>query len=83
MFVFLNFEVSELGKKMLWEIKEEINFGRKCFFYDKYICLKVVEIDVKINFMDNVDLKGEFFREMEEFIEESLCLEILFILMLG
>lgn len=33
--------------------------------------------------MDNVDLKGEFFREMEEVIEESLCLEILFILMLG
>lgn len=83
MLVSSNFEVSELGKLMLREIKEETNPGRKRFLYDKYICLKAAEIDAKTNLTDNVDPKGEPFREMEEVIEESSCPEISLILMLG
>lgn len=83
MLVSSNFEVSELGKKMLREIKEETNPGRKRFLYDKYICLKAAEIDAKTNLTDNVDPKGEPFKEMEEVIEESSCPEISLILMLG
>nr|XP_034330715.1 uncharacterized protein LOC105335924 isoform X2 [Crassostrea gigas] len=83
MLVSSNIEVSELGKIMLREIKEETNPGRKRFLYDKYICLKAAEIDAKTNLTDNVDPKGEPFREMEEFIEESSCPEISLILMLG
>lgn len=83
MLVSSNFEVSELGKILLREIKEETNPGRKRFLYDKYICLKAAEIDAKTNLTDNVDPKGEPFKEMEEVIEESSCPEISLILMLG
>eukprot|EP00105_Crassostrea_gigas_P041874 XP_019926022.1 PREDICTED: uncharacterized protein LOC105335924 [Crassostrea gigas] len=83
MLVSSNIEVSELGKIMLREIKEETNPGRKRFLYDKFICLKAAEIDAKTNLTDNVDPKGEPFKEMEEVIEESSCPEISLILMLG
>lgn len=83
MLVSSNFEVSELGRIMLRDIKEETNLGRKRFLYDKYICLKAAEIDAKTNLTDNVDPKGEPFKEMEEVIEESSCPEISLILMLG
>lgn len=83
MLVSSNFEVSELGKILLREIKEETNPGRKRFLYDKYICLKAAEIDAKTNITDNVDPKGEPFKEMEGVIEESSCPEISLILMLG
>lgn len=83
MLVSSNIQVSELGKIMLREIKEETNPGRKRFLYDKYICLKAAEIDAKTNLTDNVDPKGEPFKEMGEAIEESSCPEISLILMLG
>ena len=76
-------EISIIGKQMLKDIQEETNPGRKCFLYDKYICLKAAEIDAHTNQTDNVDPEGEPFNEIEAVIEESSCPEISLILMLG
>ncbi|XP_048745401.2 uncharacterized protein LOC125658250 isoform X4 [Ostrea edulis] len=76
-------EVSLIGKKMLLDIKNESNPGKRRHLYDQYICLKAAEIDAHTNQTDNVDPKGEPFQQIDAIIEESSCPEISLILMLG